>query len=419
MHNHTYHHTESILTTFLIYGVGLLLAIVIPSYLLWGENIPTTSYVFTHNATLIGTTFTLIYVSLRQLSRYPGSQATAYTVPTVTFWYAALFAYLIITRTYYSIYFIAYSFAFIIVYCFISYFITTRIKKTIIAYPGYGKTTSLKDIPGVRWMEFARPRLPHNVHIDGIAADFNTRAEPEWQHFYATCALNRIPVFNHKQLRESLTGRVKIEHLYENQLGAVMPSLPYQLFKRLLDTIIVLLSFPIVLPIMLLTAVIIKLESPGPIMFIQKRVGQGNKVFKIYKFRSMCQDSEKSGAQFASSNDFRVTRVGKFIRKTRIDELPQFFNVLKGDMSLIGPRPEQKVFVDQFTQEIPFYAYRHMVKPGISGWAQVMHGYAADADETQVKIEHDFYYIKYFSLWLDILIIFKTIKTMLSGFGAR
>ena len=133
----------------------------------------------------------------------------------------------------------------------------------------------------------------------------------------------------------------------------------------------------------------------------------------------MCKDSEKNGAQFASAGDMRVTRIGKFIRKTRIDELPQFFNVLKGDMSLIGPRPEQKVFVDKFEEQIPFYSYRHIVKPGISGWAQVVHGYAAGIDDTQVKIEHDFYYIKHFSLWLDILIMFKTLKTMITGFGAR
>ena len=115
----------------------------------------------------------------------------------------------------------------------------------------------------------------------------------------------------------------------------------------------------------------------------------------------------------------RVTRVGKFIRKTRIDELPQFINVLKGDMSLIGPRPEQRAFVDQFEIDIPFYTYRHVVRPGITGWAQVTQGYAASEDETRIKLEHDFYYIKNFSLWLDILIVFKTIRTMLTGFGAR
>ena len=133
----------------------------------------------------------------------------------------------------------------------------------------------------------------------------------------------------------------------------------------------------------------------------------------------MCKDSEKEGAQFASAGDMRVTRIGRFIRKTRIDELPQFFNVLKGDMSLIGPRPEQKAFVDKFEEQIPFYNYRHIVKPGISGWAQVVHGYAADVDDTRIKLEYDLYYIKNFSLWLDILIIFKTLKTMVTGFGAR
>ena len=207
--------------------------------------------------------------------------------------------------------------------------------------------------------------------------------------------------------------------MYENDLGSLLPSPIYSLIKRILDTVLVLATFPLTLPIMLLTAIAIRLEREGGALFIQKRVGQGGKEFDIYKFRSMCKDSEKDGAQFASAGDMRVTRIGKFIRKTRIDELPQFFNVLKGDMSLIGPRPEQKVFVDQFEEEIPFYSYRHIVKPGISGWAQVVHGYAADVDDTKVKIEHDFYYIKYFSLWLDILIVFKTLKTMLTGFGAR
>jgi lipopolysaccharide/colanic/teichoic acid biosynthesis glycosyltransferase len=170
---------------------------------------------------------------------------------------------------------------------------------------------------------------------------------------------------------------------------------------------------------MLITALLIKWESPGPVLFLQERVGQGNRSFFIYKFRSMCHDSEKNGAQFAKNNDMRVTRVGAVIRKLRIDELPQFFNVLKGDMSLIGPRPEQRVFVEKFEKEIPFYSYRHIVRPGISGWAQVMHGYAADTDETKLKIEHDFFYIKNFSLWLDILIIFKTFRTIVTGFGSR
>src|SRR5690606_6806086 len=129
--------------------------------------------------------------------------------------------------------------------------------------------------------------------------------------------------------------------------------------------------------------------------------------------------SEDEGAQFASRNDARVTRVGQVIRKLRIDEIPQFINVLKGEMSLIGPRPEQRVFVEHFDREIPFYSYRHVVRPGITGWAQVTQGYAADADDTRLKIEHDFYYIKHCSLALDLLIVLRTIQTVLTGFGAR
>ena len=222
-----------------------------------------------------------------------------------------------------------------------------------------------------------------------------------------------------KQISESITGRVQIEHLAENEIGTLLPSRVYSGFKRVIDVVAVLLTFPVTLPVMALTAIAVKLDSPGPILFIQNRVGQGNKTYKIYKFRSMCVDSEKDGAKLAQSGDLRVTKVGKIIRKTRLDELPQFFNVLKGEMSLIGPRPEQRAFVEKFEDEIPFYIYRHVVKPGITGWAQVIQGYASDADDTRIKIQHDFYYIKHFSLWLDILIVFKTLKTILTGFGAK
>ena len=174
-----------------------------------------------------------------------------------------------------------------------------------------------------------------------------------------------------------------------------------------------------VLLILLVTALCIRLESKGPIFFVQERVGQGNRSFRIYKFRSMGTDSEAKGKQFAAENDSRVTRVGRVIRKLHIDEIPQFLNVLKGDMSLIGPRPEQRAFVEKFDQEIPFYSYRHVVKPGITGWAQVTQGYVENVDGTRLKIEHDFYYIKHCSLALDFLIMLKTIRSMLTGAGAH
>ena len=200
--------------------------------------------------------------------------------------------------------------------------------------------------------------------------------------------------------------------------------------KRISDIILSIIGILILSPIFIILWAWIKLDSKGPALFKQVRVGKNGKNFTIFKFRTMIVSAEAKreleidpenmdNFVFQSKSDNRVTKSGKFLRKTSLDEIPQLFNVLKGDMSLIGPRPEQRAFVNQSEREIPFYMYRHIVRPGISGWAQVIHGYAADADDTKIKIEHDFYYIKNFSLWLDVLIIFKTIKTILTGFGAR
>nr|WP_223812678.1 sugar transferase [Geobacillus thermoleovorans] len=190
----------------------------------------------------------------------------------------------------------------------------------------------------------------------------------------------------------------------------------YPYIKRFLDIVFSLLALPVAIPIIVIFAIIIKLETPGPAFFLQERVGLHGKYFKVIKLRSMEVNAEKNGAQWAAKNDPRVTRVGAFIRKTRIDELPQLFNVLKGDMSLIGPRPERPMFTAQFNEEIPGFIDRLQVKPGITGWAQVNGGYDITPRE---KLELDRYYIHNMSFWLDLKIIFKTIKVCLTGDGAR
>ncbi|WP_081308685.1 exopolysaccharide biosynthesis polyprenyl glycosylphosphotransferase [Parageobacillus thermoglucosidasius] len=190
----------------------------------------------------------------------------------------------------------------------------------------------------------------------------------------------------------------------------------YPYVKRFLDILLSLLALPIAIPIILIFAIIIKLETPGPAFFLQERVGLHGKYFKVIKLRSMGVNAEKNGAQWATKNDPRVTKVGAFIRKTRIDELPQLFNVLKGDMSLIGPRPERPMFTAQFNKEIPGFIDRLQVKPGITGWAQVNGGYDITPRE---KLELDRYYINNISFWLDLKIILKTIKVCITGDGAR
>ena len=189
--------------------------------------------------------------------------------------------------------------------------------------------------------------------------------------------------------------------------------------KRLGDIVFALILFVLSLPIMLLTALLIKLESPGPLFYIQERVGRQGNNFSLIKFRSMCLDAERDGAIWARENDSRVTRCGAFIRKVRIDELPQLWNVLKGEMSLVGPRPERPVFVEELIKNIPFYRMRHDVKPGLTGWAQICYPYGASKEDALHKLEYDLYYVKNISIALDLLVIFHTIKTVLFWKGSR
>lgn len=190
----------------------------------------------------------------------------------------------------------------------------------------------------------------------------------------------------------------------------------YSKIRRVIDFIISLLSLVIVIPIILITSIFIMLESPGNPFYVQSRMGLMGKEFNLIKLRSMRTDAEKNGAQWADKNDPRITKVGRFIRKTRIDELPQIFNVLKGEMSIIGPRPERQIFVEEFVKYIPNFPKRLEVKPGLTGWAQVNGGYEILPEE---KLELDLYYINNKSLTLDILIILKTIQIVLTGEGAR
>lgn len=214
---------------------------------------------------------------------------------------------------------------------------------------------------------------------------------------------------------------VTISELNNNNAQSLsdVVSKEYLSTKRALDLLTIVAVLPFVAVIMALTALAIKLESSGSVFFWQKRVGMNGKTFNMLKFRSMTNDSEKNGSQFAQSNDMRVTRVGKFIRKFRVDELPQLWNVLKGDMSIIGPRPEQESFVNEFNKTIPNYAMRHLVRPGITGLAQTEQGYVADADGTVTKLKYDLYYIKNISFMTDFQITLKTVYTILTGFGAR
>lgn len=187
--------------------------------------------------------------------------------------------------------------------------------------------------------------------------------------------------------------------------------------KRALDLLASLMLLVILHPLMALIALAIRLDSPGPSLFRQKRNGEGGKTFTIYKFRTMYESSTEEGNMWTDTNDPRITRIGRFLRVTRLDELPQLINVLRGDMSFIGPRPECHVVAERLEREIPYYDLRGLLKPGISGWAQVMYGYASTVEDTREKLQYDLYYIKNYSLFLDIVIFFKTLRVICLGKG--
>jgi sugar transferase (PEP-CTERM system associated) len=246
----------------------------------------------------------------------------------------------------------------------------------------------------------------------------------------------RLPVYDLLDLRlsgirieeaattyEVAFGRICTSELRPSQLifSAELGPKPHRVqWQRMYSFLIALLGFLISAPVMLAVAVLVKLSSPGPILYRQVRVGLHDKLFTVYKFRSMRADAEaKTGAVWAATDDPRITPIGKWLRKLRLDELPQLFNVLRGDMSIVGPRPERPEFVRTLNEQIPFYRQRHCVKPGITGWAQISHKYGDTLEDTTVKLEYDLYYIKNLAPSLDAYIIFHTLKVMLLSRGAQ
>ncbi len=183
--------------------------------------------------------------------------------------------------------------------------------------------------------------------------------------------------------------------------------------KRAQGVLVSFILLTLLSPVLLLVALLIKLESPGNVFFVQERIGRNNRPFNLIKFRSMRQDAENQGAKFAEKNDPRVTRIGRIIRKIRVDEIPQFINIFKGDMDMVGPRPERPVFVNQLEEIVPYYSLRHSVRPGLTGWAQIKYPYGEDFNDSREKLKYDLYYVKHFSWYLDLLIMILTVKEVL------
>ena len=234
--------------------------------------------------------------------------------------------------------------------------------------------------------------------------------------------LTSCDVIDAPSFYERVTGRILVEEIRPSSIiftRGFLSSPVQDVLKRGFDIFFALLGIVTTLPIMALTALAIRLDSPGPIFYLQQRVGKDGRDFNLIKFRSMRQDAEKKGPQWASQNDPRVTRVGRVIRKLRIDELPQFINVLKNDMSFVGPRPERRYFVDQLEKVIPYYALRLHAKPGITGWAQINYPYGDTIEDAKEKLKYEQFYMKHPNLWNDLVIIYQTVKVAIKARGSQ
>ncbi|HKM46539.1 MAG TPA: TIGR03013 family XrtA/PEP-CTERM system glycosyltransferase [Terriglobales bacterium] len=222
---------------------------------------------------------------------------------------------------------------------------------------------------------------------------------------------------------EKMSGKIEVENLYPSWLvfgEGFRRSATFILIRRGISIVISLIGLTVSLPFLPLIMLAIRLDSKGPVFYTQTRVGKGGRLFNVVKFRTMRQDAEAAnGAQWAGNNDPRVTRVGKFLRSSRLDEIPQLWCVLKGDMAFVGPRPERPEFVEWLSQEIPYYGVRHMVRPGVTGWAQVKYKYGSTVEDAREKLQYDLFYIKNASIGLDLLIVFQTVKTVLLRRGAQ
>lgn len=365
----------------------------------------------------------LATMSVRRFAAFPGTRAFMYIIPCFATSYGLAVAGLLLARLEYNRLFLTVSFALALLTALLSALHVARNARRRFWLVPFGNVALARATRHVDWIVMTEPEVP-DVPSAVVVADLQHDHDDDWSRMLAVAAVKGHEVYHTKVLIESLTGQVSMEHLSENSFGTLLPNLVYVQVKRAIDIVSVVLLAPFLLAVLVGIAILVKLSSPGPILFIQERMGHRGVPFRMIKFRTMfvrnpaSEETSRDDAMTATG-DSRITPIGHFLRRTRLDELPQVWHILRGEMSWIGPRPEAIPLSRWYDQEIPFYFYRHIVRPGISGWAQVKQGHVTDIESVSAKLRYDFYYIKNFSAWLDLLIVLKTFRIVGSGFGAR
>ncbi|EMD81698.1 sugar transferase [Pacificimonas flava] len=361
--------------------------------------------------------------SFRSIKRVPGTRKLGFILPTVTACYGVLILIAFAFRIPYSVWLVGvgYGSALTLMWVF-----SSRVR----AAPRGGlhmimsdQTAELmNDLPQLPFTILETPRSLAALSKGAVIVDLREDLPSDWEREIARAVLRGIPVYHVKQAYESLTGKVRFDHLSENHFGSLVPSLSYLAVKRVIDVVVSVAALALLALPMLMIAALIRLTSPGPAVFKHVRVGYRGERFRTYKFRTMKQveqNDDDLDSQITRDADPRVTNIGRFLRDSRLDELPQLINVVFGQMSLIGPRPEAQALSAWYYERLDFYEYRHVVRPGITGWAQINQGHVTSIEDIFHKTQYDFYYIKNLSPSLDFLIALKTLEIMFSRRGAR
>jgi lipopolysaccharide/colanic/teichoic acid biosynthesis glycosyltransferase len=398
----------------------VVLAVMVPALLFDRGVLPIRSPGVDYAVVAAGFGVVFGLILLRRVSAFPGTTIFGYILPSFASSYGLALAALFLTRENYSRAYLAASFVIAVAVAFALRFHLAKTTVQRFYYVPAGQMSVVDQTPEVEWIPLLTPEVP-TVRRAVIVADLRHDHEDAWERMLAEAVIRGHVVYHAKQITESLTGRVAIEHLSENSFGSLMPNLAYVKVKRVLDVIGTLAMLPLLLPLLAVIAIAIRLDSRGSVLFTQQRMGFRGEPFTVIKFRTMRPRDPGADRDdcVTQDDDDRITRLGRFLRRSRLDELPQAFNVLRGEMSWIGPRPEAIPLSKWYEAEIPHYRYRHIVRPGISGWAQVNQGHVADLKSVNLKLHYDFFYIKNFSAWLDLLILFRTVGTVISGFGAK
>ncbi|MBI3197797.1 MAG: sugar transferase [Rhodospirillales bacterium] len=372
---------------------------------------------FTIVATAIA--YAIVWYCGRRLDAFPGATLQGnmgYVAPIAVLTYAVIAALLLLLRLDYSRFQLFGSG--ILTVLWMAMAAQLRARYMIRNYAVIPRTSiaTMPELQACRWLDFDEVQR-RQTRVDAIVADLSVELPDGQIEALADAAIAGVPVLDRRYIVETLTGRTPLGGLTPNEFGSLLPSRQYLVVRRLIEIVLTVAVLPLLAVVLAIVAVWVRCDSAGPVFFVQSRVGRRGAVFRMFKFRTMYHGA--GGPSFTAAADPRVTRAGRFLRRCRLDELPQMFNVLRGDMSWVGPRPEALSLEKGYVRDIQHFALRGIVRPGVTGWAQINQGYAHDPDAMRSKLEYDLYYLKHCSLWLDLVIVLRTFAVVFRGTGAR